>query len=795
MVIDSSGQSLVQEELRSRRDRVIAAEEAIMAGDNAYRNSDFLGAVGHYREAFVKVPAGDKTNSFRVAAQERYAQAAVQAARVMNRKGDRQGAIAMVDEVLDANVHPEYFPAQKLRAQLDDPIRTNPSATKEHAQKVDEVRRLLYQAEGFYNLADYDQSIATYEKVLRIDPYNQAARRGMAQNSASISEYALAAKDQTRAELLAQTGSGWIIDNNVEVVAFDNGTIGEELEFRGARLANKLDDIVLPFVEFDEATLEEAVEFLEGRSRGLDTEIVEEQKGVDFVLNMGSGNSPEIKELLQRRFSFRLRNVPLREVLAQITRRTGTTFRADSFAIVIEPSGGFTNDLIVRRYKVPPNFLSQAASSGSAADSDPFASNNDDSTRLAPRLTAREYLAEQGVPFPEGSSASYNSGLGELLVKTTISGHQDIQQIVDAVNLQEPVAVVVETKIVRITQENLEELNFDIALQNLASSGDLVLGGGTVSNGRPTDLVGGQQITAGLRSGDFATGGDPITAILNRETRQLPASSTTLFDTNTVIPPLPDAGINSAPGFLSLVGTVNDTGLTALFRGLNQKQGVDIVSQPSVISRSGQQALIDSSQDFTYPTEYEPPEVPNSIGSTTLIDLTTGETISPTSFFASPSHPTAFETRKLGTVLEVQPTVSGDRSYVDLAFNLRMDEFLGFINYGEPILGGSTQADFGLIGFDVTAQSGEVTSNDILQPLFDSVRLNTNVTVGSGKTIVIGGLLNETIESVEDKVPILGDIPFLGKFFTSDVLRREKQVVMVFVTVRIVDPAGNPVQN
>lgn len=793
--IDAPGQSLVQEELDRRRDSVIAAEEAIMAGDKAYQESAFNEAVDFYREAFAKIPAGDRTNKFRDAAKERYAQAAVQAARVMNRQGDRDGAIALVDEVLGEAVFPDYFPAQKLRAQLDDPIRTNPAATKEHGRKVDEVRRLLYQAEGFYNLADFDRSMEKYQEVLRIDPYNKAARRGLERNNGRISDYANAARDHTRAEMLAQVSGAWELDPGKEVIAFGNGNVGQEIEFQGVRIENKLDDIFIPFVDFDGASLEEAIEFLEGQSRALDPELVEENKGLDFVLNMGAGDSPVVQEIRERRFSLRLRNVPLREVVEQVTRQSGASYRVDNFAVLIEPAGGLTDDLIVRRYKVPPSFLSQTSSTGSAGDLDPFSSGDDSKAKLAPRLTARQYLEEVGVPFPDGSSASYNPGLGELLAKTSSSAHEDIRRIVEAINLKEPVAVVVETKIVRISQSNLDELNFDVALQNLAASGDLIFDGGTVGNGRATDFTGGQQVTAGLRSGDFATGGDPFTDVLERVAREVPSSSTTLSGTTTVIPENPPQGVDSAPGFLSLIGTVNDTGYSALLRGLDQKEGTDVMSQPSVITRSGQQALLESARDFIYPTEYEPPEIPNSIGTTTLTDVTAGESFSPTSFIASPSHPTAFETRKLGTILEVQPTVSGDRSYVDLAFNLRMDEFLGFVNYGEPIQGGSTQAAFGLIGIDVTAQTGEVTSNEILMPFFDSVRLNTNVSVATGETIIIGGVVNERVENVEDKVPVLGSLPFLGKLFTSNALQREKKVVMVFVTVRIVDPAGNPVQN
>ena len=564
---------------------------------------------------------------------------------------------------------------------------------------------------------------------------------------------------------------------------------------------------MIPFVDLDEISLEEAVEYLEAQSRILDPEIIEENKGVGFVLNMGSGNSPEVELILQKRFSLRLRNVPLRQVLNYVTQQAGTTYRVDPFAIVIQPANGVTDDLVVRRYKVPPNFLDQAAG-GPSGDEDPFETSNEQGSRLAPRLTAQEFLEAQGVPFPSGASANFNSGIGQLIVKTTSTGHDFVRTLVDTVNLTQPIAVIIETKIVRIDQENLEELSFDATLQSLAANGDLVLGGGTLGNGRQSDFTGSitrpgdfplpfgaQPLTSGLRSGDFAVTGDAIEAVQNEVQRVVPSTVTGLFGSVQDPGGAATTPISSAPGILSLVGLVNDQGLSVLLRGLDQKTGTDLISQPSVVTRSGQQAIIEIGQEFIYPTEYEPPEIPNSIGTSTLIDVAAGEVFSPTSFFASPSHPTAFETRTLGTVLEVQPTVSADRRTTELSFNLQMDEFLGFINYGEPILGGSTQGAFGAAGILATGQSGEVTSNDILQPLFDSVRLNTNLEIATNQTIIVGGLLNEVVEDVEDKVPILGDLPFVGKFFTSDVFLRRKSVVMVFVTVRIVDPGGNPVQN
>jgi general secretion pathway protein D len=90
---------------------------------------------------------------------------------------------------------------------------------------------------------------------------------------------------------------------------------------------------------------------------------------------------------------------------------------------------------------------------------------------------------------------------------------------------------------------------------------------------------------------------------------------------------------------------------------------------------------------------------------------------------------------------------------------------------------------------------GVLTTNDILVPVFKEVTTNTNVVVQNGHTIVIGGLLTESRKKVEDRVPILGDIPWFGRFFQTNALESESRHVIIMVNVELVDAAGKPYRN
>jgi general secretion pathway protein D len=127
-------------------------------------------------------------------------------------------------------------------------------------------------------------------------------------------------------------------------------------------------------------------------------------------------------------------------------------------------------------------------------------------------------------------------------------------------------------------------------------------------------------------------------------------------------------------------------------------------------------------------------------------------------------------------------------------------EFEGFINYGSPINGiaitsvpifdpvtGLLQA----IGFDTNTV--RLTDNVINQPVFSTRKVTTSVSIWDGQTVVLGGLMREDVQKTEDKIPLLGDIPLIGRAFRSSVDQHIKRNLIVFVTAKLMNPAGEPI--
>lgn len=73
----------------------------------------------------------------------------------------------------------------------------------------------------------------------------------------------------------------------------------------------------------------------------------------------------------------------------------------------------------------------------------------------------------------------------------------------------------------------------------------------------------------------------------------------------------------------------------------------------------------------------------------------------------------------------------------------------------------------------------------------DTNQLITNVLVNDGETVVLGGLYEDTKTNSVDKVPVMGDIPFLGKLFQSKSKVENKQELLIFITPKVItDPTA-----
>jgi Mg-chelatase subunit ChlD len=190
-----------------RGDFVSEGDRLLAEGREAYSKGEYEIATDKYRQALDRIPDTEAFKDRRKSYTEHLGDAGVSLSIQKRKAGKYKEARKPLVDIL--KVDPENLEARREIDYLDDPIRSSSTLSQEHTQNDDKVRRGLYTAEGNYNLGKYDEAKREYDEVLRLDPYNAAARRGLERVKTVSSEYYRAAYDHTRAELLSEVDQAW----------------------------------------------------------------------------------------------------------------------------------------------------------------------------------------------------------------------------------------------------------------------------------------------------------------------------------------------------------------------------------------------------------------------------------------------------------------------------------------------------------------------------------------------------------------------------------------------------------
>lgn len=197
----------------------------------------------------------------------------------------------------------------------------------------------------------------------------------------------------------------------------------------GAYYTEKMRLIIFPRVQLNNATLEDAIEFVRLKSWDYDTvERDPAKKGVNLILKPGAAPSTA-------RITLDLKDVPMDAALRYITELAGMRYKVEPFAVVVVPLTDVGTDQYTRSFKVPPDFLTAAggaAPGNTVAPADPFApAGGAAATGISARPTAKDILMVNGLAFPEGASSSYVAATGQLIVKNSQANLDQVEAFVN----------------------------------------------------------------------------------------------------------------------------------------------------------------------------------------------------------------------------------------------------------------------------------------------------------------------------------------------------------------------------
>jgi general secretion pathway protein D len=813
----------VEREVVRRQEDLAAAQRLIQQGDRALAASDYQTAYTSYMQAVDLIGSGPTVTVQRTEALGKFSRTSVTLAEYLIDHGKYGEAEQVAKTVLLPQYNPTYKPAITLLSNLEQPDYYNKTVTTDFAAEREQVATLLSEAEGFYTRGSYDLATKRYEQVLNVDRYNIAARKGMEEVNQARQKYYNEAYNETRARMLWQVQQGWELPVRKYLGGKDTAGVSRNEGSRNEAITAKLNRIVIPKLNLQDRTIREAVEQLRQLSRQFDTlESDPAKKGVNIFLKLPTAGaaattaivapatlpadgaalptpdalgatpetaaaSPLVNE--DTTLTLALNNIPLYEALRYVAAQSGLKIKIDPAAISIVPLSDISQDLITKEYKVPPTFIPREAAAGAAAGSGVFGeavTTDSSAARTGPRLNAKTYLEGLGIVFPAGASAQYIPAGSRLVVTTTQDSLDIIDVFVDAAQGQAPTQVQIESKFVEINQNNLKELGFGWLLGPLQVGDGVYAAGGSldaVDSAYPFSepgggIVGSNPVTRGLRSG---RGVGPESAVSINGIDSLLGGSSSLLS-------------GAGPGMFALAGVFTNPQFQMVIRAMDQRKGIDLMSAPSVTTKSGVKAVVNVVREFRYPTEFDPPQIPQDVG--TDVTGAGGGGFGTSGFLTNPvvtpSTPSSFEMRPVGVTLEVTPTVGADGYTIDLELAPEVVDFDGFINYGTPIRTLSGGATGAIVS---RPRSVEVSPNVINQPIFSTRKVTTNVTIWDGMTLSLGGLIREDVQKVQDKVPLLGDVPLVGRLFRSDVDQKLKKNLIIFVTAKLIDAEGKPLRN
>ena len=196
-----------------------------------------------------------------------------------------------------------------------------------------------------------------------------------------------------------------------------------------------------------------------------------------------------------------------------------------------------------------------------------------------------------------------------------------------------------------------------------------------------------------------------------------------------------------------------------VINAINQMNSKDILSSPKILTKSGEKVVIKMISERYFKWDYEEGDTDSDTeGGVTITAIT-------------PLWP-EFEVQELGITMEMTPKVDKEKRLISMDVHPWVKALVGWTEY------------------EYLDENGEM--DYITRPVISERTTDTNVIIYNEETVVVGGMIKDYTTTINDKVPLLGDIPLLGNFFKSKSTTVKKTNLLIFVTARVLKPNGMP---
>ena len=708
---------------------------------------------------------------------------------------------------------------------------------------------LVHDGKLLFEMNKLDDAEAKLKAALKIDPHNEAGLYYL--NLVSEAKYLIASKkhEVTMRQDIRKVEEAWANPTAGQLLPVPNPYYRTNLVHTGMGrqvIMTKLDKIKLDSVKYEGLPLAEVVSNLNDEAKKRDPE----KRGINFLLNQNPDNAgvtaspqpvlgpdgqplptppPEQVDMsgIMIKINPALTDIRLADVLDAIVKVADRPLKysIEDYAIVFSLKAREATPLYIRTFKVDPNTFYQGlqgvgafvfgesmnvgqnsggggfggSSGGGGTGGGQGQNQNTISGSIISRVSvapggitggrsggqggqqqggtggglafitktndmaevsraAINYFASLGVDLDPtrnpGKALFFNDRQGMLIVRATLQDLDMIEAAIQVLNTVPP-QINIKSKILEVSQDDTKALGFDWYLGNtLMADGRIVGTGGTAPS------MFGQATSANpLPGGPFP--GNPYAA-----------TPTTIAPSTT--DQLVTSGLrNPSTTLFTLTGILTDPQFRMAIKALQQRQGAELLAQPEVTTTSGRQAQMKAAEVKSIITQFS-----FSQGTTQPTTAGVGTTVNqaqPTVVYPIP------EQMELGPVLDVIPCLLSDGFTINLTLIPTLTEFVGYDNPNEVLSSGAINQSI----------SGGFIQVPTVLPRFRVRQVVSTVNVWDGQTVVLGGLLAETVTTIKDQIPMLGDLPLVGRFFRSESKNTSKKNLLIFVTPTLIDPAGN----
>lgn len=716
----------------------------------------------------------------------------------------------------------------------------------EQEHKID-VATKVQNGKLLYEMGHLKEAEAVLREAIKMQPDNKAAYYYLDLIKEASYKNKASAREEYEKDRLLSVETSWLPTHKGESLPIPNPMARTNLVYttKGRQeIFAKLEQIHLNEVSYD-LPLSEVLKTLRDESKKRDPE----QKGINFLINphsdagIGAAAAPDVNappgttptapvpvapttvDLTQVtiKISPPLNDVSLADVLDAITKVADVPIKytIEDYAVVFSPRPPEAVALYSKQFHVDPNTFVQGLESVQLLDLSSFGQNRVGgqgggggaagqagvptvqipSVSLGPisqgaqgggqanvqtgpgqglnfvtrtnntqslHEMVRAYFTAAGVTLTDpGKSVFFNDRTGLLLVRASLQDLEIIEAAVEMLN-QAPPQLTIESKFAEMTQDDSKALGFDWFLGNTTTAGGSIgMQGGTAPSYQGTG-------TTANPSGIFPGGGIPL-----GDGTFIPgagAIGTSAADSLLTSGLRQQYGNNNTiPTVGTITGILTDPQFRVVIRAIEQRSGADLLSAPKVTTLSGRQAHVSVLDLVQIVTGVQLNQTAGGQGAANTLGSASVGVVASSIQYSTDQLP-------FGPTLDVLPTVSADGYSIQMVLVPAFTEFLGYDNPGQFVpqaqsVGGST------LGLPLTAV--------LPLPRLRVREVVTTCNVWDGQTVVLGGLISEDIRKIKDKVPVLGDLPFVGRLFRSESNEASKKNLLVFVTPTIIDPAGN----